>query len=81
MEPTYWQLELAQADMEMAADERERALRDICCWIRRHDIGLQELIAHLLDDGNGTRRPSTVERDVSADGKLDALMNRLLLVE
>lgn len=67
MEPTHWQLELAQADMEMAADEREQALTKICRWIRRHDIRLQELIAHLLDEADGAQRSSTVERSDSAD--------------
>ena len=67
MEPTHWQLELTQADMEMAADEREQALKDICHWIRRHDIRLQELIAHLLDEGEDARSPSTGTRNDSVD--------------
>ena len=67
MEPTHWQLELTQADMEMAADEREQAIKDICHWIRRHDIRLQELIARLLDEGEGAQSPSTGTRNDSGE--------------
>ena len=69
VEPTHWQLELAQADMEMAADERERALSDICCLVRRHEIRLRELISHLLQDGDGSQRSSTVEKSDSINTK------------
>ncbi|WP_257558261.1 hypothetical protein [Sphingobium sp. CFD-2] len=67
MEQTPWQLELAQADMEMEAAEREKALRDICRLVRRHEVRLQELIACLLEEGSegstseATDRPILVE--------------------
>lgn len=75
MEPTHWELERTQADMEMAADERERALKDICWLVRRHEIRLQELIVQLLDQGDDALRPSTVERcdpdDATASAPVD----------
>lgn len=67
METTHWELELTQADMEMAADEREQALKDICWLVRRHAIRLQELIVQLLDEGDGVERPSAVEKIDSVD--------------
>ena len=67
VEPTHWELELTQADMEMAADEREQALRNICCLVRRHEIRLQELIAHLLDAGDRAQRPLAAEISDSDD--------------